>query len=149
MSAIPSPPWDWSLPVEGDFICCLWICPLLPGCKVVNSEVIDLYIIWWFSKSVNYFLNSYLKSCSKFWIWIQHLLRTIFLPWPVWLSWLGVVLQNKRMPVWFLVRTHVWVMGPVPRWGMWERQPIDDSVSYWCFSRSLSPSLLLSVKINK
>lgn len=30
-----------------------------------------------------------------------------FWPWVVWLSWLGVIQQNKRSWVWFLVRAHV------------------------------------------
>ena len=39
--------------------------------------------------------------------------------------------------------------GPGPRLGVCERQPIDVSLSHSCFSPSLSPSLPLSLKINK
>ena len=32
---------------------------------------------------------------------------------PVWLSWLGVVLQSESSPVRFLVGAHTWVVGLV------------------------------------
>ena len=38
-------------------------------------------------------------------------------PWLVWLSGLSARLRLKELPVWFPVRTHVWVAGQVPRRG--------------------------------
>ena len=35
---------------------------------------------------------------------------------PVWLSWLGVVLQTERWPICFPVRAQTWVVGSVPSW---------------------------------
>ena len=58
--------------------------------------------------------------------------------WPVWLSWLGIVLQTERLQVWFLVRAHTRVAGWVPGWGTYERQPVNVSLSHQCFSPSLS-----------
>ena len=43
-------------------------------------------------------------------------IKTVW-PWLVWLSGLGVVLQIKRSPVRFPVRTHAWVAGQVPSRG--------------------------------
>ena len=39
------------------------------------------------------------------------------MPWLVWLSGLGVILQTKGSPVQFLVRAHAWVVGQVPSRG--------------------------------
>ena len=63
----------------------------------------------------------------------------IIMPWLVWLSWLGIALQSKRLPVPFPNRAHAWVLSSVPRQGTYERQPIDVSLSRWCFSPSLCP----------
>ena len=41
------------------------------------------------------------------------------------------------------------VCGQGPQLGVCERQPVDVSLTYECFSSSLSPSLPLSLKINK
>ena len=48
--------------------------------------------------------------------------------WPLWLSWLGVVLQSKRSPVQFPLRARAWFEGSLPGGGTWERQPIDVSL---------------------
>ena len=40
-------------------------------------------------------------------------------------------------------------LGQAPVEEVYERQPIDVSVSHWCFSFSLSPSLPISLKISK
>ena len=61
---------------------------------------------------------------------------------PLWLSGLGVLLQSKGRPAGLPVRAHAWVAGS----GMEERQPIDVLA---LVSLSLSPSLPLSIKINK
>ena len=50
------------------------------------------------------------------------------MPWLVWLSGLGVVLQTERSRVRFPVRAHAWVAGSVPDWGAYERQPVDVSL---------------------
>ena len=42
-----------------------------------------------------------------------------------------------------------WVAGSVPKWGVFERQLTDISLSYQCFSPFLSSSLPFSLKINK
>ena len=67
----------------------------------------------------------------------------------VWLSWLSVVPQSKKVPVTFLVRTHAWVAGSIPVPGVYKRKLINASLSHWYFSPSLSPYLPFSVKINK
>ena len=41
----------------------------------------------------------------------------VHIPWLVLLSGLSTSLQNKGSPVQFLVRTHAWVAGQIPRWG--------------------------------
>ena len=62
-------------------------------------------------------------------------------PWPVWLRWLGVIMQNKRLPVQFLVRAHAWVAGSAPDWGTY--------ATNLYFSPSLSLSLPISKKRKK
>ena len=59
-------------------------------------------------------------------------LRILTEPRLAWLSWLGIVLQGERLPVWFPVRAHVRVAGSVPGWAACERQTfshIDVSLS--------------------
>ena len=64
------------------------------------------------------------------------------LPWLVWFSGLSTSLQTKELLVQFLVRTHAWVAGQVPS------RDAQETTTHWCFSLSLSPSLLLCLKIN-
>ena len=63
----------------------------------------------------------------------------------MWPSGLSIIPQTKRSLVQFPVRAHAWVAGQIrsPVGGVWE------ATTYWCFSPSLSPSLPLSLKINK
>ena len=58
---------------------------------------------------------------------------------------LGIIPQSERLLVQILVRAHAWVAGVVPRWGMYERQQINVSLSHWCFL--FFPSLPFSLKI--
>ena len=51
-------------------------------------------------------------------------------PWVVWLSWLGIVPQNKGLLVQFLFRAHARFVGLVPGWGVCE-------ATNWCFSLTL------------
>ena len=60
-----------------------------------------------------------------------------FESWLVWFSGLVVILQTKRSPVRSPVRVHAWVVGQIPIWG------------HWYFFPTFSPSLPLSLKINK
>ena len=46
-------------------------------------------------------------------------------------------------------QVHAWVAGSVLSQGAYKRQLIYVSLSHQCFSYSLSPSLPLSLKINK
>ena len=69
-------------------------------------------------------------------------IRIALLPWPVWLSALGVIPQGERPPVRFPVRTRARVAGSVPSWGAGKRQPIAVSLSHRCLSPFLSPSPL-------
>ena len=71
-------------------------------------------------------------------------LKCHLLPWLVWLSGLSIGLQTKGSSVQFPVRAHAWVAGQVPREGH-----VIGNHTYRCFSPSLSPSLPLSLKINK
>ena len=70
------------------------------------------------------------------------------LPWLVWLSGLSAGLWTKRSPVQFPVRAHAWVADQVPRWGH-ARGNWSMSLLHIDVSPSLSPSLPLSLKINK
>ena len=69
------------------------------------------------------------------------------LVWLVWFSGLSTSLQTKRSPVQFPVRTQAWVAGQVPSWGA--QEATSRHLSHQCFSPSFSPSLPLSLKINK
>ena len=55
---------------------------------------------------------------------------------------------NQRV-VRFPARARAWVVGQAPLLGVCKRQPTDVSLKHRCFSPSLSPSLPLSLKINK
>ena len=70
-------------------------------------------------------------------------------PWSVWLRWLGISPQSKRLTVRFLVRVHTWILGLVPVQGINKRQLIDVSLSHPCFSPSLSPLPLSKNKFKK
>ena len=64
----------------------------------------------------------------------------------MWLSWLDIVLQNRKSLVQFLVRALAWVVGSVPRAHMRCNQSMfltHINVSLHLF---LSPSLPLSLK---
>ena len=63
-------------------------------------------------------------------------------PWPMWFSWLVVVLKTKRLLVGFRVRAHAWVVSSVPGGSMRGNQSMFLSL---CFSL---PSLSLK-EINK
>ena len=65
----------------------------------------------------------------------------------VWLGREGVIPPSNKSPVQFLVRAWAWVLGSVPSWGAYERQPINVSLSLRFFSPLLSPSLP-TLKIN-
>ena len=56
---------------------------------------------------------------------------------------------NDRQFNSFLVRAHAWTAGLIPGRGVYEGQLINVSLSHQYFSLSLSPSLPLSLKINK
>ena len=43
--------------------------------------------------------------------------RVTLCPWLVWLSGLGIILQTKKLLVWFPVRAHAWVASQIPDWG--------------------------------
>ena len=62
------------------------------------------------------------------------------------LSWLGAVLQSQWPLVRFPVRARAWVAGLDPGCGVCEKQPIDVSLTHWCFSPPFSPSLACSLK---
>ena len=65
----------------------------------------------------------------------NHLCKKKGEPWLVWISWLVIALQTERLTVWFPVRAHAWVTGwvtgQVPRWGAYERQPINVSLPFF------------------
>ena len=64
-------------------------------------------------------------------------LKHSVLSWPVWLSGLSTGLWTKRSLVWFLARATCLGCGP--------SQPIDVSLTRWCFSLSFSFPSLLSI----
>ena len=47
-------------------------------------------------------------------VWYKNITKE---PWLVWLSGPSTGLQTKRLPVWFPVRAHTWVLGQVPSRG--------------------------------
>ena len=48
---------------------------------------------------------------------ILFLFKTQWPPWMVWLSGSGDIPQSERLPVWFPVRAHAWVVRQVHGWG--------------------------------
>ena len=80
-------------------------------------------------KVIKYLLKDILHSFKKF---FKNQL------WLVWLSWLEVISQSKRLPVQFLVRAHAWVAGSIPGQGVCQRHSINVSLSHQRFSPSLS-----------
>ena len=62
-----------------------------------------------------------------------------FLPWLVWLSWLGIILHKDRSPVPFPVRARAWVAGHTPVRAQ--------TRGNWLMFLFLSSSLPLSLKI--
>ena len=75
----------------------------------------------------------------------EWIIKTIYQPWLVWLIWF-LIPFTKRTQVPFPVRACPWVVGLVPDGGMYKRQPINISLSQWCFSLSLSPLLPLALQ---
>ena len=101
---------------------------------------------WCFSPSLSLSLTLSLKINKIFKIRI----KIIKLPWPVWLSWLGIILQSKRSPVQFPVRTHTWVEGSRGNWSMFLSH-INVSLSLSlcrCLFPSLPSCLPLCLKMN-
>ena len=70
-------------------------------------------------------------------------IKTFFWPWLVWLSGLSTSLPTERFLVWLPARARAWVRARSPVGSVWE------ATTRWCFSPSLSPSLTLSLKVNK
>lgn len=64
--------------------------------------------------------------------------------WSVWLSWLGIFPSTEKLPVRFLVRTHVWVVGWIPG-----RVCVGDSLSMLCSHINVSFPLLLPSPLSK
>ena len=118
----------------------------IPLCK--RTIVVDLFIYCWALR-----LFPALGSCFVFLDSVRETIQN--LSFSVWLillilwvhtcchKWQGFTLVR------FPVRAYSWVAGLVPHFGACERQPTDVSLSHQCFSLSLSPSLPLSLKINK
>ena len=52
-----------------------------------------------------------------------------------WFGWLEHCLVNQEVT--FVVRAHTQVVGLIPGWGVYGRQPVNVSLSQWCFSLSL------------
>ena len=65
-------------------------------------------------------------------------------------QWIVCRSSSQRSPVRFPVRAQAWVVGQAsPSLGVCLRQPINASLAHPCFSPSVTPFLLLSLKINK
>ena len=54
-------------------------------------------------------------------------LRSGTKPWLAWLSWFSIMLETKRLRVWFPIRAHAQVVGSIPGSGEYKKQPIDVS----------------------
>ena len=105
-----------------------------------GAESLWPWIVWLVLSTV--FFPSSLTTAIK--------AQSIQVPWPVWLSWLGIILQNKI--------TSDSLLGHMPGCGFkslvrvhTRRQLINVSLSHWCFNPSLYPALspLSKNKINK
>ena len=117
----------------------LWMCFKKENtvCYIVSHKV-EL-------KSLCYFIY-YRKYHFPKYSFVTLILKLTHLSWPVWVSWLELHPVIRESHVWFPVRANAWVVGLVPDWDAFERQPIDVSLSHWSFSSSLSPFLPLSLK---
>ena len=62
---------------------------------------------------------------DKIWIFSWKKKNT---PWPLWLSWLGIVPWSERSSGWFPVRACAWIVGLAPCQGIQERQPSNVSL---------------------
>ena len=62
-------------------------------------------------------------------------------------EWVEHLPVKERSLVRFLVRAHAWAVGQVPIWG--RVRYISCTLMFLFLSSSLSPSLLLSLKVNK
>ena len=60
----------------------------------------------------------------------------------------GLSCTPKWLQVRFLVRVHAWVVGLIPGWDMFERQPIDVFLTLMSLSLSLSLFLSLSPSLS-
>ena len=133
---------------------------------VGNAAIINLQIrvrYEWFSINIfkiilsfldwhhlNHFISIHLSIISSsYTLLFKIITKGLYTgPWPVWVTSLGIIPWSKRSSVQFWVRAHAPVEGSFLQ-GVYERQPIDISLSHWCFSPVPSPSLPLSLKINK
>ena len=69
---------------------------------------------------------------------VVRILKNFLVLWPVWLSWLGVVLQTEG-PWWDSQSAPSWVVGRSLFGVHTRRQPVGVSPSQWCLSLSLPP----------
>ena len=84
------------------------------------------------------------------WGQVLRVLKILAVPQPVWLSWVGIILQTERLLVWFPIWAHTWV-GFGPRSGSTQK------ATNGCFSLTLMiltlsfslASPLSKIKINK
>ena len=122
------------------------LCPLAMV-KLVLLYLISLKVA--VSQNLSMMLSEDLEYIGFYWVLHKlELLKIIWislgLPWMVWLSGLGIVLQTERSPVGFPVshRAHAYAVGPVPSWVCVRGN--------WSMFLSLFPlSLPFSLKINK
>ena len=71
--------------------------------------------------------------------------KSLSLPWLVWVNGLSTCLQTEGLPVQFPVRVYAWVVGQVPSWGC--AKATGRCTSGTSMFVSLSPSLPL--RMNK
>ena len=55
--------------------------------------------------------------CANFKCHTLSLVKNELVPWPVWLSWLGIILKTKKYQVQFPSRAHAWGCGFHPQSG--------------------------------
>ena len=130
--------WSYTLPSP-------WLLPHHLHLNIVHVQHPDILEICIRTSPISASLDYPVKTLVPWWVKAieQQPLQKTVQPWLVCLSEWSVSLWTERSPVWSPVRAHAWVAGQVPGWGCVRGHCF--SLTQWCFSPSLCPSLSLSL----